>query len=193
MIVGIRGILEAKGDSHVHLRVGGVTLLVAVPSSVVGQAGGVGEEAYLHTHMIIRDSEAVLYGFATEADLNLFQLLLTVSGVGPRTALSLLSSLPAQSLVGAIRSGDEQALSRVTGVGKRGSARIVLELKGKLGSYLDDGVSPVGEQEAAVSALTALGYSTSEAMRALSTAGGGADLPLEERLRRVLQNMGGGA
>ena len=192
MIVGIKGILEGRGDGSVNLSVGGVTLQVYVPSSTAEQIGSPGQEAKLHTHLIVRDSEAVLYGFATSSELNLFQMLLTVAGVGPRTALALVGSLGAQSLVGAIVAGDEQALVRVTGVGRKSAGRIVLELKGKLGLHQADGAAVTDDHQAAISALTALGYSTTEASQVLSTMEGGPGLPLEERLRLALQKLAGG-
>ena len=191
MIVGIRGVLEGKGDGWVHLNVGGVILQVMVPPSILGEIGAPGERAHLHTHLMVRDNEAVLYGFATTSELTLFQMLLTVSGVGPRTALALLSFLGAQSLVGAIASGSEQVLSQVTGVGKKNAARIVLELKGKLGLHQTDQVGDVGDHQAAIAALTALGYTASEANQALVSMAGDPGLPLEEKLRQALQHLAG--
>lgn len=191
MIVGVKGVLESKGDGWLNLALGGVTLRLLVPLSTVQALGEPGDQVSLSTHLVVRDNEVLLYGFATPAELSLFQLLLTVSGVGPRTALSLLSSLKAQSLVESIAAGDEQALSRVSGVGKRNAARIVLELKGKLGLAPADGTVAGGDQQAAVAALTALGYTTTEAVHALAVAVQDPDATFEERVRLALKQLAG--
>ena len=191
MIVGIKGVLEAMGDGWAHLRVGGVTLQVYVPSSTVEELGMLGQEVELHTHLAMRDEEPVLHGFATPSELSLFQMLLKVSGIGPRIALALLSSLGAQALMGAIASGNEGALSQVSGVGRKSAARIVLELKERLGLLQVDGVGATDDNQVVLSALTALGYSSAEAARALASVGGEAGLTVEEKVHRALQGLAG--
>ena len=192
MIVGVRGRLEAADNGCVELSVGGVVLRLLVPASVTDSLGPVGKEVSLRTHLTMQNDQPVLYGFATPADLGLFQLLITVSGIGPRTALSLLSSLHGQALVNAIASGDETSLSSVSGVGKRSAARIVVELRSKLGQIPHQAM-PVasGSGPAAVAALTALGYSTREAAQTVASIEKGQDLPMEELVRIALQRMGG--
>ncbi len=190
MIVGVKGRLEATGNGHVDINVGGVTLRVLVPASIVESAGPVSHEMQLHTHLMFQNEQPSLYGFATSADLSLFQMLITVSGIGPRTALALISSLPGQALLNAIASGDERSLSSVTGVGKRSAARIVVELQSKLGQISQQPVSVVASNgPAAVSALTALGYTAREASQAIASIDQSQDLPMEELVRLALQRL----
>ena len=191
VIVGVRGRLEAKGGGHVDVSVGGVVLRVLAPASMVEAAGPIGQEMQLHTHLVVQNEQPSLYGFATVTDLGLFQLLITVSGIGPRTALALISSLPEQALVTAIASGDEVSLSSVSGVGKRSAARIVVELQGKLGQLHHQAMPVISSNgPAAVSALTALGYTAREASQAVASIEQSQDMPMEELLRIALQRLG---
>ena len=193
MIVGIRGILEAVGADWVHLRVGGVTLQVSVPAATIGELGLVGGEAHLFTHLSIRDDQAVLYGFVSSAALDLFLMLLGVSGVGPRTALALLSTLGVAGLQRAIAAEDISALSAAPRVGRRTAGRIVLELKGKVEvGEVASGPLPGGDDAEVIAALLALGYSTGEARRAVDGLEKSPDLTLEDRVRLALQRLGGG-
>ncbi len=193
MITGVSGILEDRGAGWVQLRVGGgVSFQIFVPQSTVENLGGIGDEVRLHTRLYVRDDEPVLYGFSSPEALRLFQTLNGVAGVGPRTALSLLSSMGSQSLINAVASGDVDALSRAPGVGKRTAGRLVLELKGKLQGEMAPSLSQFGgEDEEVVSALMALGYSAVECRRVVASAGNGNELSLEERIRRALQQLAG--
>jgi holliday junction DNA helicase RuvA len=193
LIVGVRGLLEATGPDWVHLQVGGVILQVFVPAAAIGELGPAGSQVHLYTHLRIRDDQPVLYGFPTPAALELFLLLLGVSGVGPRHSLSLLSSLGTARLQQAIAAGDVAVLSGVSGVGRRIASRIVLELKGKL--ELDQeapAITQASDDTEVIEALTALGYSSTEARRAVSNLAQSPDLTLEDRIRLALQQMGGG-
>lgn len=192
MIVAVRGLLEATGEDWVHVRIGGVSLRVFVPPSAVGELGPVGQEVHLHTHLVVRDDGFTLYGFASPDALRLFQLLLGVGGIGPRLALGLLSALGPYNLAAAIASGDEVALSQVSGVGRKMAGRIVLELGERLqqeGVPVTAAGTPDGEL---VAALMALGYSAQEARQALASPELSADAPVEERLRQALQRLGRG-
>ena len=186
----MKGRLEATGGGHLDLSVGGVVFRVLAPASVVESAGPVGQEMQLHTHLMVQNEQPFLYGFATSADLSLFQMLITVSGIGPRTALALISTLPGQALVNAIASGDEASLSSASGVGKRSAARIVVELQSKLGQISYQPVSVTASNgPAAVSALTALGYTAREASQAVASIEQSQDMPMEELLRIALQRL----
>ena len=132
MIAGVRGVLESTGPDWVTVQVGGVVLQVLVPPSYIAALGEPGAPIYLHTHLLIRDDRATLYGFPTKADLDTFLLLLGVSGVGPRHSLGLLSSLGVAGLQQAIEQEDLASLSAAPGIGRRTAGRVVLELKGKL-------------------------------------------------------------
>ena len=193
MIVGVQGTLNAVGPDWVHIRVGGVTLQVFVPEAAIGELGPVGGHVSLYTHLRLRDEQPVLYGFNTQASLELFLLLNGVSGVGPRLALALLSKLGASTLNQAIVSGDIASLASATGVGRRTASRIVLDLKGKVESYDSEGLpGQASDDVEVIAALTALGYSNNEARRAVANMDRSEDLTLEDRIRLVLQQLGGG-
>ncbi|HEU0020304.1 MAG TPA: Holliday junction branch migration protein RuvA [Dehalococcoidia bacterium] len=193
MIAGVRGVLEATGPDWVHLQVGGITLRISVPASSVAELGEPGGQVYLHTNLRIRDDQPVLYGFTTRAAMEVFLLLLGISGVGPRHSLGLLSSLGVAGLQRAIESGDVAALSTAPGVGRRTASRVVLELKGKLETVQEGGApTQASNNVEVVEALTALGYSTAEARRAVNDLDSSSNLTVEDKIRLALQQMGGG-
>ncbi len=190
MIVGVHGVLETTGPDWVNIRVGGVTLQVSVPANSVSGMGAIGSQVALHTHLRIRDEQPVLYGFTDAAALGLFSMLTGVSGVGPRLALALLSSLDPARLQTAIATGDVAALSTAPGVGNRTASRIILDLKGKVDAFgfLDAG--PAGDADGQViAALTALGYSTAEARAAAGTPAVAAETEVDDRIRVALQQF----
>ena len=190
MIVGVQGTLETTGPDWVHVRVGGVTLEVSVPANTVSSLGAVGSQVTLHTHLRIRDEEPVLFGFSDAAALGLFSMLTGVSGVGPRTALALLSSLDPARLQTAIVTGDTAALSSAQGVGGRTASRIVLDLKGKLEDAEFAEVAFSGDADSQViAALTALGYSPVEARAAAAVPAVAAETEVDDRIRVALQQF----
>ena len=194
MIVAVTGVLSAAGGDWVHLTVGGVTLQVYVPASDISTLGDIGSQAHLFTHLRMRDDQPVLYGFSTPAALELFLVTQGVSGVGPRLGLALLSGLGAAGLQQAITEGDVATLSGISGVGRRIAGRIVLELKGKLELEPGDGAgaSPSGGIDGEViAALTALGYSTAEARRAIVNLDRSPELAVEDYIRQALLQIGG--
>ena len=192
MIVGVSGLLADTGDDWVHLTVGGVTLRVSVPASEILALGPEGSQVHLFTHLRIRDEQPILYGFTTQAALELFLATQGVSGVGPRLGLALLSGLGAAGLQQAIALGDSARLSGVSGVGRRTADRIVLELQGKVETEaIDDQGAPTGGDGELIDALTALGYSTTEIRRVLATLERSPDLTFEDYLRQALQQIGG--
>jgi Holliday junction DNA helicase RuvA len=191
--------------ASVEGRVGGIS-----PDSVVIEAGGVGYRVFcgpntlsaardgtslrLHTHHVVRDDVQALYGFRTTEELGFFELLITVTGVGPKVGLAIVSSRPVADLQLAIFQGDEANLTAITGVGKRLAARIVLELKERVSAAGGAGVvgaaGSTGASESEVSAaLQALGYSANEARDA--SRGAVASLPpgasLEDRVKAALR------
>ena len=190
MIVSVHGTLETTGPDWVHVRVGGVTLQVFVPANTVSGLGALGSQVTLHTHLRIRDDEPVLFGFIDAAALGLFSMLTAVSGVGPRTALALLSSLDPARLQTAIITGDTAALSSAQGVGNRTASRIILDLKGKLedAEFAEIGFS--GDVDGQViAALTALGYSPAEARDVAATPAVAAESEVDDRIRVALQQF----
>ena len=190
MIVGVHGTLETTGPDWVNIRVGGVTLQVSVPANTVSSLGSLGSQVTLHTHLRIRDDEPVLYGFSDAAALGLFSMLTAVSGVGPRTALALLSSLDPARLQTAIVTGDTAALSSAQGVGNRTASRIILDLKGKLeDAEFAEVAFAVDADSQVIAALTALGYSPSEARAAAAAPAVTAETEVDDRIRVALQQF----
>lgn len=151
-----------------------------------------GRPCDLHTHLIVREDELALYGFADEEEVELFALLLGVQGVGARTALALLSRLPAESLRQAIANQQVETLARAPGVGKKTAEKIIFALRGKLsGADAPSAGAPLSAADAEViAALTALGYSVAEAQHALASLPRDAQLDLEEKIRRALAYFG---
>ncbi len=191
MITSVTGALEAVRGDGVVVRVGGVGLYVQVPTSALEAIGAPGDRVHLYTHLQVGEDTLHLFGVPTEAALRMFELLLGVGGIGPRSALSILSTLAPEEVAGAIVSEDANSLSRAPGIGKRSASRIILELKEKVereGFAVAPGSTPSDSQ--VVDALTALGYSEAEARRALRALGAAQGLDLEERVRRALQNLG---
>ena len=190
MIAGVRGTLEAVGPDWAAVNVHGVSFRVSVPSSAIPSLGAVGSAVHLHTHLIVRDDALELHGFPSRDALQLFTLLIGVSGIGPRLAHSMLSAMPAETLAAAIAAGDTRALAQAPGLGQRTAARVVVELKDKLDMGFaggDIGVPATGAADAVTEALQALGYSAIEARQA--AAGGDHALPVEEQVRQALQRI----
>lgn len=188
MIASLRGQLVSRGDNYAILDVGGVGFKVFVPPQTAAGLGEVGQSVELFTHLHVRENELALYGFRSPEELRLFELLLGVSGIGPKVGLKLVSLLSTQTLSDAISRGDVAALTRIPGVGKRTAERVVVELKGKLGSALEASTYPplaTGDEEV-IAALTSLGYSVNEAQAALQSLPPG-ELAVEERVRLALQ------
>ena len=193
MIAGVTGILAATGDDWVQVKVGGVTLQVQVPASEILTLGAVGSQVQLFTHLRIRDEHPILYGFTSQAALDVFLVTQGVSGVGPRLGLALLSGLGAAGLQQAIALGDAAKLSGVPGVGRRTADRIILELQSKMDSV------EVDETEAGthstdnelIEVLQSMGYTTTEIRRALASLERSPDFTVEDYLRQALQLIGG--
>ena len=188
MITAIAGVLEGTGPDWVDVAVGGVTLRMSVPGSAIASLGQTGNRVKLFTSLQVRDDSLTLYGFATEDERSAFGALVQINGVGPRVALSVLSTLSHDSLALAIAGGDPYAFRGVPGVGAKTANRIVLELKGKLVVGAVDSSELLGSE--VVQALTALGYSIAEATEAASSVSGDS-LSTEEHVRLALQQLSG--
>ncbi|HMO59044.1 MAG TPA: Holliday junction branch migration protein RuvA [Roseiflexaceae bacterium] len=196
MIASIRGTLLAIAADHAIIETGGVGLMVFAPRPVLGNLGVIGSQIMLQTHLHIREDALTLYGFATLEQRQLFETLITVSGIGPKVALSLLSSGSTDELRMAIAGGDTVWLSRVPGIGKKTAERLVLELKGKLGPVAAIAASAATPALMALNTelaemLVSLGFSSSEASAAIGALPADAPAELEERLRLALRYFGG--
>jgi Holliday junction DNA helicase RuvA len=190
MIASVQGVLESIGDGHVVLRVAGIGLLVYVPTPVAETLGVAGDRISLYTTFLIRDDVPTLYGFPVPEGKRLFDLLMGVSGIGPRLALELLAVMTPDDAAVAIVSGNTDLLSSVPGIGKRTAGRIVVDLQAKLQREWESAAVGVGDAQGEVAvALQALGYSAAEVQQAVSSLGDVGDTSLEERVRLALQSL----
>jgi Holliday junction DNA helicase RuvA len=193
MIAALRGVLTARsGDRVIVATPAGVSYELAVPLGALERLPTDGAEVDLQTVLIVREDGWALYGFDREHERLVFQRLLGASGIGPRLALALLSTLGGSRVVAALRGGDLAALCTVPGIGKKTAERLVLELKDRLGDLTPPGETPARAPAAdqAVQALINLGYDPTDAERAVRAvlAEHGAASPAEV-IRRALQTL----
>lgn len=188
MIASVKGEVVAKGDNHLVVQVGGIGLQVFVPASVVGDYE-IGEHAQLFTHLVVREDNLSLYGFADQESRGLFQSLITVNGVGPRLALTILSSLSVDMIYQAVLSEQPQVFNQVSGIGSKTAQKIILYLHDKLKPLVAAGIiSEVRDiNRELMDALVGLGYSVVEAQTAIQALPKNAPDDIEERLRLALQ------
>jgi Holliday junction DNA helicase RuvA len=196
MIASVRGTLLFLGLDYAVIEANGIGYRIFAPRPVLAQLGEVGAEARLYTHLHVREDILALYGFISSDQRYLFETLLGVSGIGPKVALSLLSSASSDELRRLIAVGDVAQLSKVPGIGKKTAERLVLELKGKIDlKSLPAGSVPSAAQMNAnadlVDMLVSLGFSASEAASAVAALPANAPDEFEERLRLALRYFGG--
>jgi Holliday junction DNA helicase RuvA len=190
MLASLTGTLLALHDDSVIVQVQGVGFQVFVPQRTLESLGDRGQDVTLFTHLHVRENELALYGCQTVEELELFRILLGVSGIGPRVALSILSVLAPDELRLAIAQEDVTLLARVPGIGPKTARKLVFDLKDKVSAGLAAVGPRTGPGLAAVdadliAALTALGYSVTEAQEAIGALPR-EELPLEERVRLAL-------
>ena len=195
MFYYVNGVVAETGPNLAVIDCGGVGYACATTNYTLSQLKK-GERAKLYTHLHVREDIFELYGFSSQAELNSFRMLIGVSGVGPKAALSVLSATTPQNLALSIVTGDEKALTAAPGIGKKIAQRIILELKDKLAKEQTGfdarmgTLSPIpagGKTQEAASALAVLGYSSQEISAALK--GVDAALPVEEMIRIALKKM----
>jgi Holliday junction DNA helicase RuvA len=188
MIASLHGRLESISDDWAIINVNGIGFQVYMPTSTLSTLGSRGQEVHIYTHLHLREDNVTLYGFASPDELGLFEILIGVSGIGPKLALSMLSAMSVEQLSMAIATGNTDLLTAVPGIGKKIAARLVLELKDKIGAELVTAPAAQLAQENAdvLAALTSLGYSVAEASRAVASLPSAPDLTLEEKIRLAL-------
>ncbi len=188
MIASLNGKLEALGSDWAIINVGGVGFQVYLSTTGISNLGAVGSSVKVYTHLNVREDNLSLFGFRSTAELELFKSITSVSGIGPKLALAMLSAMEPDQLIMAIASGNADLLTGIPGVGKKTASRIVLELKDKIGTgMLATPVAEIAQENADVlAALTSLGYSTSEVARALSSLPRDASLSIEDRIKLAL-------
>lgn len=197
MIYSVRGKIIHKGTDVAVIECGGVGYACRTTLATLSQIGRTGEDAMLYTYLHVREDNVELFGFATEQELNCFKMLITVSGVGPKAGLAILSDTNPERFALTVATGDYKAFTKTKGVGPKLAQRVVLELKDKItkeqlaaGGSADMDFSAVTEgsnTSEAVSALVVLGYSQTEAASAV--AGLDTSLPVEELIRLSLKKM----
>ena len=194
MIAWIRGRLVEKHPHRVIVDVQGVGYDVQVPLSTFYGLGEPGAEVIFYVHTHVREDALALFGFATTVELQLFELLIGISGIGPRLALAVLSGIEPLELVRAVRQGDTGRLTGIPGVGKKTAERMGLELKDRLPSTFESepetSIDSGGDMKADLrSALANLGYHRPVAERAIDRALAAGEVSFEQMLRRALQEL----
>ena len=200
MISYIRGELAVIEENRIIVDVGGVGYGIFMPGQSLRYLPAVGNEVKIHTYLHVKEDMMQLFGFLTRDDMEVFKLIIGVSGIGPKGGLSILSRLSADELRFAVFSGDAKAISAAPGVGKKTAEKLILELKDKLKledvlEHEEDTALPtavqsdMGIQSDAVQALTALGYGSTEALKAVKKVMITEDMQVEEVLKQALKNM----
>ena len=202
MIGYIKGILEEADEQSVTVEANGVGYRIFVPGSVLAGALPMGQEVKIYTYLSVKEDAMQLYGFLTKDDLNVYKLLLGVSGIGPKAGLGILTGLTADELRFAVLAEDVTTISKAPGIGKKTAQKLILELKDKLN--LQDAFEQKVANEAkkvevtkgndmqvqdAVEALVALGYPSADALRAVKRVQGREQMSVEDLLKAALKQM----
>lgn len=204
MIAYIKGKLADVSDSGIVVESNMTGYAISVPSSVISQLPPIGEQIKIHTYLHVREDAMLLYGFLTKDDLAIFKLLITVNGIGPKAALGVLSAISPDELRFAILSDDVKTISKAPGIGAKTAKKLILELKDKLRiedafeirlKHAEEAMHE-GEKEPqasiqndAVAALVALGYSNTEALKAVRQVEITKDTDVEDVLKAALKHM----
>lgn len=191
MIATIEGYIAKKATDHVIIAIGGIGIEVSAPFSTIDKL--VSERVFLHTRLVVREDSLTLYGFATTSERDLFDAFLKTSGIGPKLAVTILSTLSVENIRSAVQNDRAEIISRVPGIGKKTAQKIVLELQDKIPSALE--TVPLGADDDTsadvMDALTALGYSVVEAQSAIQSIPLDAPDSVEERVVIALRGLGG--
>ncbi len=202
MISSVKGKLEDVTSESVIIDVNGLGVEAIVPATVINRLPKIDENVRLYTYLHVREDAMQLYGFLEKEDLDFFKLLITVNGIGPKAAIAVLSSMPADILTFAILSEDIKTIEKAQGIGAKTAKKLVLDLKDKVGiinqaknassvdynSDIATGINSEIKREAA-EVLAALGYSQTEAMKAISTVEMTEDMTSEELVKLALKNL----
>jgi Holliday junction DNA helicase RuvA len=192
MIAFVKGSLEESGDDYVVIDNNGIGYFISMTSAEIEKIKKTKENIKIYTYHYVREDQVGLFGFLDRETLNMFKLLISVSGIGPKAGMSILSSISPENMILAIITGDEKALCKASGVGKKLAQRIILELKDKFKNYdfIQDkgetGIDDTGSLEA-VGALIALGYTKIEAESAISRVS--SNLSIEDTVKQALKQL----
>jgi Holliday junction DNA helicase RuvA len=192
MIASLEGIIDAVSKDSLIVNVNGIGFKVTVTTSVLSEMGITGREVKLYTHFHVREDDMSLFGFGSLDELKLFETLISVSGLGPKTGMAMLSAMSADQVAMAIASGSVEILTTIPGIGKKTADRLILELKDKVGGVMISSPAGKAAQENAdvVSALVSLGYSVQETTKAVNALPSGKKLTLENKVKLALQYLG---
>ncbi|MGL6199902.1 MAG: Holliday junction branch migration protein RuvA [Lachnospiraceae bacterium] len=200
MISYIRGELAAISEDKVVVDVNGVGYGIFMSGKSIGSLPQIGREVKIHTYMNVKEDAMQLFGFISADDLRVFKLVIAVSGIGPKGGLNILSQLTADELRFAVAANDIKAISAAPGIGKKTAEKLILELRDKLnleealdhiGQAPNAGASSAGGDQAdAVEALVALGYGSTEAMKAVRRVQATADMGSDAILKQALKYIG---
>lgn len=196
MLSYIKGELANISTDSIIVENNGIGFHIYVPGSILSDLPIVGSEVKIHTYFHVKEDLMQLYGFLSKDDLNVFKQLITVNGIGPKGALAILSTITADNLRFAVLAGDEKAISKAPGIGKKTAQRLIIELKDKLNiedAFGKDDTMVVpqrddSDREDAIQALVALGYSQSDAFKAVSKVSG-ENLGVEDIIKEALKKM----
>lgn len=200
MIAFVRGEIEDISENNVVIDTGRIGYNINISTHTAGQLPGIGKEVKLFTYTCVREDAFCLYGFLNRDDLEIFKKLITVNGIGPKGGLSILSALSADDLRFAVMAGDAKTIAKAPGIGIKTAGRVILDLKDKISiedtliqkemnAYEDDTKLSGSARNEAVEALTALGYSPADAMRAIKKAQPPENADVETILKLALKNM----
>jgi len=193
MISSLHGKIESLSSDQAIINVSGIGFQVYMPTTALTALGIPGDDVNVFTHLHLREDNVALYGFTSADELWLFETLISVSGLGPRLALAMLSSLNTEQITTAIATGSIEMLEMIPGIGKKVANRIILELKDKIGAgwIAIPATELARENTDVLAALTSLGYSAVEATKAVTNLPADSNLDLEEKIRIALQYLGG--
>ncbi len=198
MIAYLKGIIHDKSPDQVIVDVRDVGYLLEISNQTYDELPDTGDEVELLVYHHVTDNDQRLFGFANQNEKDLFELLITVKGVGPKLGLTILSGLPAREITGAIVQEDKSALSKIKGIGKKTAQRMILELKDKISEMVDATYSPDGTtsissnvKEEAVSALQSLGFKKRDAEESIELAAKGEDFDgnVQKLVKKALSQM----
>jgi Holliday junction DNA helicase RuvA len=187
MLSSLRGVVQRVGEESVVLEVGGVGFRVHVTTSVLDSIPGIGKPFFLHARLIVREDSISLYGFHDPEQRELFDLLLQVSGVGPRLALAALSHLATETLRSAVGGDQPEVLTRVPGIGMKTAEKIIFQLRDRLAAPVQAERVEHEADEEVLGVLTTLGYNLVEAQAAIQSLPEDAPEEVEERVRLALR------
>jgi Holliday junction DNA helicase RuvA len=192
MISSLQGKIGSLSTDSAIVNVNGIGFLVYMPTGALSMLGIPGTEVKIYTHLHLREDNISLFGFTTVEELRLFETLLSVSGLGPRLALAMLSSLNPEQITTAIATGNREMLVIVPGIGKKVADRIILELRDKIGVgwIVTPAMEMAQENTDVLAALTSLGYSATETTKAIANLPANGSTNLEEKIKIALQYLG---